>query len=129
MHRQSAVRYVEKEQVKRIRREAASEIKQQGQQLRFLTTFLQQYFVTQKTDPNTGAPVFDGAGKPMMVPRGPMDWPIDDPIRAITSLLSISKHRADHVKLISDMLGPALPKLDPSEFSFESGPPSLPKGP
>lgn len=124
-HRQATVRFVEKEQVKRIRKEAAAEVRQQGKQLQFLSGFLQQYFMTQKKDPNTGAVVVDGMGRPVMVPRGPLDWPIDDPVRAITALLSIAKHRADHVKLVSDMMGDSLPKIDPSEFSFlEPGAPS-----
>jgi hypothetical protein len=116
-HRGVAERFVEREQLKRIRKELAIKLRNNGNMLSFLQGFLQQYFHTEKRN-EKGEVILDENRKPIMVPRGPGDWAIDDPTKAIASMLSIFDKDVAYVKLISEMLGEALPKIDPNEVSF-----------
>ena len=113
--KQSAQRYAEKDQVKRVKKALASEVASNSKMLSFLQGYAQQFLT--KIEMKDGKPVLEADGKtPKRIPKTPEDWPMDDPVRAIQLLLQINTQKSANVKMITDLLGDALPKIDPEDL-------------
>lgn len=114
--RRSVENQVAREQLKRVKNDLSVELSSQGRALAFLQGFLQQYFMKRELDAS-GNPVLLPNGQPKMVPRGPADWPMDSPNQAVGSMLAVVDRRAAHVRLVTDLLGGALPAIEPVELT------------
>jgi hypothetical protein len=120
-HRGVLQRDLQREQLGRARREMAQHMNEQFVQLREIDTFLIGNFLKVKTG-SDGEPVLGGDGLPIMVPKTPEDLPIDDPIDLVRLQLRLLTVRMSYIRMVSDMIGGALPKIDIDDFSLPEAP-------
>lgn len=114
-------RKLERGQLGRVRREMGQHMNGQLVQLRELEAMVAGNFFKAKTG-SDGKPVLGDDGQPIMVPRTPEDFPIDDPVDLVRLTLRLVTVEMNYIKLVSDMLGDSLPKLDPESLSFPEPP-------
>jgi hypothetical protein len=107
---------IEREQVDRIRREVAREASAFWRTLIELEAGLRPYFIRPTVD-SEGRPVVDENGAPVMVPRGPGDWPIENPVQAVNAMLAVLGAKQRYLALVSKMLGDSLPAIGPGTLA------------
>jgi hypothetical protein len=110
-------RNLAREQLNRVRRELAGEVNETSASLRDLETALTPNLLKVKTDPEGNA-AFSDDGRPIMVRKTPEDFPIDDPVDLVELMLRLVTIRMKYIKLVADMTGDALPKIDPQSLIF-----------